>query len=313
VFRPFALLVTVLFVTVITSLCVGPYGFDLELIDIRWTRVVLGALVGASLACTGCVLQAVLRNPLADPFVLGVSGGAAAFGSAGIIFLPFTHFLVAPTAAFCGAIIVSLALVYFIKREDEPSGDRVLLLGIAVNAFAASFITVVKTLAPAGDTQTLLFWLIGSVGYIDATWLTVLLVICLPCLIVLMTRSAGIEILKLGDEEATRLGIEVAKQKRLIYLCSSILIGICVSTCGMIAFVGLTTAHMLRPFLGSNERVLIPATVILGATIVVAVDSISRLSFLFFGTELVAGALLSLLLAPVFVWILMKRSAYASA
>jgi len=310
--NPLFLLAAGFLLTTSIALCIGPSGFDLELIDLRWTRVALAAISGAALAMTGTVLQALMRNPLADPFVLGVSGGAAAFGSAAIIFLPFTHFFVAPLASFCGAIIASLALVYFLRQEIEGQRDRALLLGIAINAFAASFITVIKTIAPMRDTQTLLFWLIGSIGYIDATWLFILIAICAPCFALIFIRRHSLEILKLGDEEAFRLGVHVVFEKRLIYLCACILIAVSVSTCGMIAFVGLMTAHMLRPFIGSNEQVLIPASAFLGATMLVGIDAVSRLTFAFLGTELPVGALLSILGAPVFVWILCRQRAYVA-
>jgi iron complex transport system permease protein len=311
--KALATLAVVALCVIALALCTGPTGFDLELIDLRWTRVALGALAGSALAVTGCSLQALMRNPLADPFVLGVSGGAAAFGSAAIIFLPFSNFFVTPLAAFVGAMLVSVSLLYFLKREDEQGRDRALLLGIAINAFASSFITVIKTLAPMRDTQTLLFWLIGGIGYVDKVWLLAALAFSLMCLAILWSRARTLEILKLGDDEAFRLGVNIAQEKRLIYVAASCLVGICVSMCGMIAFVGLTTPHILRPFVGTRERELLPACALLGVILVTGVDTLSRLSYGIFGTELPVGALLALLGAPFFVWILCKRGSHAHA
>lgn len=295
------------------AIFIGPSGFDVELISLRFTRVALGALAGAILGLCGCALQALMRNPLADPYVLGVSGGAAAFGSAAIIFLPFSSFFMTPLAAFCGAVLVSLSLLYFLRRENDQGRDKALLLGIAINALASSFITVIKTLAPMRDTQTLLFWLVGGIGYVEPLWLVGALVTCIPFFAVLLARAKALEILKLGDDEATRLGVNVAREKRIIYLAASVLIGICVSLCGMIAFVGLTTPHMLRPFGLHRERVLLPASALLGATFVIAIDTLSRLCCSVFATELPVGALLALIGAPVFIWILVARGTHAEA
>lgn len=293
------------------AIFIGPDGFDTELVDLRLSRVLLGAFAGAALGATGCTLQALMRNPLADPYILGVSGGAAAFGSAAIIFLPFSHFLLPPFAALFGALTVSLALLAFLRREDEQRRDRALLLGIAINAFASSFVTVIKTLAPMRDTQTLLFWLIGSIGYLDVLWLLVAIACSLPFFYLLLTRGNVLNILKMGDDEAFRVGIDVAREKRMLYFACSCLVGLSVALCGMIAFVGLMTPHMLRPFVGHHERVLLPASCLVASLIVVVVDTLSRLSYGVFSTELPAGALLALIGAPVFVWIIWKGAHHA--
>jgi iron complex transport system permease protein len=248
-----------------------------------------------------------MRNPLADPYILGVSGGAAAFGSAAIVFLPFSHFFIPPFAAFVGAMVVSISLLYFLKREDEQRRDRALLLGIAINAFASSFVTVIKTLAPMRDTQTLLFWLIGSIGYVDGTWLILTLAISAPFFWLILSRANTLNILKLGDDEALRLGVDVAKEKRILYVAASCLVGLSVAMCGMIAFVGLMTPHLLRPFVGHHERSLLPASALFAAALVVAVDTLSRLSYGWFSSELPVGAMLALIGAPIFVWILFQR------
>lgn len=303
----FRLFILAALLTVALALCIGPTGFDTSLLAMRTSRVLLGALTGAALGATGCALQALMRNPLADPYVLGVSGGAAAFGAAAIIFLPFAFAFVTPLAAWMGAMLVSLALAYFLRREQDEHQNQALLLGIAINAFASSFITVLKTLAPMRDTQTLLFWLIGSIGYVDVTWLAMAYVISVPCLWLLLSRSDALELLRMGDDEALRLGVNVAREKKLVYLAASCLVGVSVSMCGMIAFVGLITPHMLKPFVGVRMRTLLPLSALLGLILVVSVDALSRLSYALVDTELSVGALLALLGAPVFVWILCKR------
>lgn len=297
--------------TMALAVCIGPTGFDLELLALRSSRVLLGALVGGALGLTGCTLQALMRNPLADAYVLGVSGGAAAFGTAAIIFLPFSNIFVTPVASWLGAILVSLSISYFLKHEHPHHRDRVLLLGIAINTFASSFITVIKTLAPMRDTQTLLFWLIGSIGYVELSWLLFAFTMSVPCFFLILRRADTLEILRLGDEEALRLGVNIAKEKRIIYLCASCLIALCVAMCGMIAFVGLVTPHLLRPFVGIHQRVLLPMSTLLGVVLVVVVDTFSRLSYSLFATELPVGALLALIGAPLFVWVLSRRSIFA--
>lgn len=304
-----SLLLTML--VVLAALCIGPTGIDLELTPLRSTRVLLGALAGASLGVTGCALQALLRNPLADPYILGVSGGAAAFGAAAIIFLPFSAAFVTPFASWLGSMLVSMALLYFLRHEAEYRRDRALLLGIAINAFASSFITVIKTLAPMRDTQTLLFWLIGSLGYVEPSWLLLAYAMSLPCLFILWRNHEALEVLKLGDDEALRLGLDVSRHKRVIYISASCLVGVCVSMCGMIAFVGLITPHMLKPWVGTHQRALMPMSGLLGIVLVTGVDTLSRLSYSWFETELPVGALLALFGAPLFVWILIQRGRFA--
>jgi iron complex transport system permease protein len=252
-----------------------------------------------------------MRNALADPYVLGVSGGGAAFGTAAIVFFPFSHALLTPICAWAGAMLVAFWLAYFLKREPSHQRDRVLLIGIAINSFASSFITVVKTLAPMRDTQTLLFWLIGSIGYVETRWLLFVFALALPCFWIILSRAHTLEILRLGDDEAMRLGVDVAREKRIVYVAASCLVGITVSMCGMIAFVGLITPHLLSPFFGIHMRTLLPLSTLAGAGLVVGVDMLSRYSYAFVGTELPVGALLALLGAPVFVWVLYKRSSHA--
>lgn len=291
--------------TLVASL-LGPQGWDVTLLTLRLSRVVLALLVGASLGAVGCALQAILRNPLADPYILGVSGGSAVFGALAIAFWAQAAFFWPPLMAITGAALATLAILLAMRRQHEGDTDMALLLGVAINAFSASFISVLKTWLPAQRTQSLIFWLMGSVGYLEYNWLLLALVLISLGLFLLWHKRAALELLVLGDDEATRLGLDVVKEKRWLFFACSLLVGMCVACCGMIGFVGLVVPHLLRPFMGNYQPRLLPFCMLLGAAVLLVSDTLSRLSFLAFSSEVPVGAITALLGAPIFVAILFR-------
>lgn len=291
------------------ALCAGPDGLALPTSDgtlaIRGPRVALAALAGAALATAGAALQALLRNPLADPFVIGVSGGAA-LGGAVCIALGAAAAAWIEGGAIAGAALSTLLLAWFLKRERN-STDATLLAGVVFNAFASAIITVMKTTMSAEKTQSMLFWLIGTIDYVTPSTLAIVGVSVALGVGVLVRHAGGLELLSLGPDEAERLGLDAERVRWQTYGAASLLVGAVVPVTGLIGFVGLVVPHALRITVTSDQRLLVPASALGGAAALLAFDGAARLSFRLFSTELPTGALTALFGAPLFAWALMRH------
>jgi len=294
----------------------GPGTDRAILLGLRLPRALLGAAVGAALAPAGVALQALLRNALAEPFVLGVSGGAALGGTA---------MLVASTALGGGALAgaaasgsgvalgaaagaaASTALVFALGRAGgRLSPESALLVGVVFNAFAAGLITVVKVLVPPEQAARLLYWLMGAVGYADAGTLAVGWALVAASVGALALLSGQLNLLALGDEEAASLGVEVGRARGAVFLASSVATGAAVALAGMVGFVGLIVPHFLRRILGPDHRLLVPASALFGAAFLVLADAVARLAFVPLGSEPPVGALTALAGGPFFLWLLRR-------
>jgi iron complex transport system permease protein len=276
------------------------------LVQLRGRRIVLALAVGASLSGVGAALQATLHNPLADPYIIGVSGGAALVGSVAVGLGVTASFAVAGFAV-GGALLSCVALVYFARHPLSGRSDVVVLVGVAINAFAAAGITLIKTLLPATDAQRLLFWLVGSLGYLSMGLLVGVVATAFVGLLVLLLDRGRLEVLALGDEEAHRLGVAPGPLRRRVFVASSAVVGVVVAFTGMIGFVGLVVPHLLRLIWGRDLRLVLPASVLAGAGLMVAFDATSRLLFNFWQTEIPVGAITALFGAPVFGLLLLRR------
>ncbi len=276
---------------------------------VRLPRVVLGLLVGAALASAGAVFQALLRNPLADPYVLGVSGGAALAGIAALA-LGSAHGWSSrsvPVAAFAGGLVAT-ALLYWIsggRGRSSPTG--LLLTGVVFNAFASAGIVFLAAVAGFFEGSRIFLWLIGhlSAVEIDAAGIvaaSVLLGLATACLL-----SRSLNLLALGDETAAHLGIPVERDRRLLLLATSLMVGAAVAVSGLIGFVGLIVPHALRLVIGSDHRLLVPAAALAGAGFLVASDTVART--LLGGRELPVGAVTALVGGPVFLYLLRRSLA----
>lgn len=281
------------------------------LLDARLPRVVLGAIAGGGLAIVGVAFQAVLRNPLAEPYVLGVSGGSALGATiailGGLAGATWIGASIVPLAALAGGM-GSTVLVYTLARSGTPgSATSVLLAGVVVNAFASALITFLKTLVSASKAQELLFWL---VGFLDVqSWREIALVALYASVgVAVLVRDAGrLNLLALGDEAAGGLGVDVrALERRTFFACSAV-VGAIVSLTGLIGFVGLVVPHALRRVVGPDVRVLMPASIFAGGGLLVLCDLISRLAFRWLHTEPPVGAVTALIGGPVFLALLRSR------
>lgn len=284
-------------------------------VDLRLPRVLLAAVTGAGLSVVGASYQALFRNPLAEPFVLGVSGGAAVGASLAIALdlpallltsLVSTAFVV-PTAAFIGGLAATW-LVYAIVRRAErgPSGATVLLTGIMINSIAAALITFLKILVSPARAQQLMRWLVGSIELPSTGALVgVALYTTVGC-VVLIRDAARLNLLSLGGESAALLGVDVRSLELRVFIASSCVVGAIVSLTGLIGFVGLIVPHALRRVIGADHRALLPMSMLVGAATLVVCDLGARFAFRGVGNELPVGAVTALIGGPLFLWLLVR-------
>jgi iron complex transport system permease protein len=277
-------------------------------LHIRLPRTGLAMLVGASLAVSGVVFQALLRNPLADPFVLGVSGGAAL---GGILALSFGTALglgyeVVPVAAFAGALLTTLLLYLIAGTGGRVSATNLLLTGVVFNAFASAAIVFLASIAGFTEGSRIYVWLIGNLSAARsdvAAVVALFLAVGLGCGGVL-ARSMNLMIL--GDEAAQQLGVPTELHKRILLLATSLMVGAAVSVSGLVGFVGLITPHLLRLVLGSDHRLLVPAAAAGGAAFLTVCDTVART--LMAGRELPVGAITALVGGPLFLYLLRRHN-----
>jgi len=274
---------------------------------VRLPRVILGALVGASLATAGVLFQALLRNPLADPYILGVSGGAALGGIAvlalgGALGLGYSA---VPPASFAGAVATLLLLFAVAGPRGHLSPTTLLLTGVVFNAFASAAIVFLASTAGLLDGARIFLWLIGNLS--DARsevsiWVAAFLALGLACALLL---ARGLNLLALGEEPAEQLGLDVERAKRLLLLATSLMVGAAVSAAGLVGFVGLIVPHLLRLVLGPDHRLLVPAAALGGAAFLVLSDTAART--VLGGRELPVGAITALLGGPLFLLLLRRQ------
>lgn len=318
-----AVLLLLLAGSTLLGLAVGPSGLGLDRVagalfgdsegpaaDIVWRirvpRLVLAMLVGASLSVAGVIFQALLRNPLADPFVLGVSGGAALGGIAVLsLGAPLSlGYAAVPFASFAGSLLVTLFLYTAAGVSGRVSATSLLLTGVVFNSFASAAIVFLASAAGLVEGSRIFLFLIGnlSVGRIDvAGWVALFLGIGVVCAL-LLARS--LNLLALGDEPAEQLGIAVDWHKRILLLATSLMVGAAVSVSGLIGFVGLIIPHLLRLVLGPDHRLLVPASALAGAAFLMLCDTAART--VLGGRELPVGAITALVGGPLFL-VLLRR------
>ena len=283
----------------------GPAGETARLVaSLRAPRVALAALVGAALALAGAAMQALLKNPLADPFLLGTSGGAAA--GAALAALAGVSPLLSPAAAFAGAACSSVSVAALARRGGRLDLQRLLLAGLIANAFFSAVLLVVFSVATAQAARTMLFWMMGSLA--DATFPRVGALLPWAALggVALAAYAAPLNLLAVGEENAAALGVDTERAKRLVFLAASLLTGVAVAFAGIIGFVGLLVPHAVRAAAGNDQRRLLPLCAIAGAALLVVADAVSRAAFA--PAELPIGAVTAAVGAPLFAWMLWRQS-----
>ncbi|MCV6612852.1 MAG: iron ABC transporter permease [Amphritea sp.] len=282
--------------------------------QIRLPRAVLSVLVGAALAVSGAAIQGLFRNPLADPGLIGVSGGAALAAVAMIVlgnsYLLFLQAWLEPysliVAAFLGGFLTTLLVARIATNKFGTSIVTMLLAGIAINIVTGAGIGIFTYMADDNQLRTLTFWSMGSLG--GATWETVAAAgaLILLAIVLIPLKAKSLNALLLGESEARHLGVNVDKVKRQVILLSALAVGAAVAVAGMIGFVGLIVPHLVRMTLGPDHRYLLPASAMLGGLFLLCADMISRT--LIAPAELPIGLITSIIGGPFFIALIIFRA-----
>jgi iron complex transport system permease protein len=274
---------------------------DGVLLNIRLPRVILGALIGASLATAGTLIQGMFRNPLADPGLIGISGGAAFFAALAIVF-NLMDFL--PIAAFLGGVITTFSIYRIATVKGRTSVATMLLAGIALNALAGAGIGMLITGAEDAQVRDITFWNLGSL--VGTTWdrVEIVLPFIVLSMLPMMLLALPLNALLLGDMEAEHLGFNVERIKLVIVILAAIAVGAGVAVAGIISFVGLIVPHLTRLLVGPDHRFVIPGSALLGGALLVIADLVART--IASGEEIPLGVVTALIGAPFFITLLLR-------
>jgi iron complex transport system permease protein len=285
--------------------------YGLIVMDIRLPRILLAIFVGAALSVAGTSFQALLRNPLADPYVLGVSSGASLGAILALIVAPHLPLpaaiadLLTPLGAFLGAG-ATIAAVYFLgRREGQIDSTTLLLAGVIAGSFLSAVIMFLMTSLTGGNLRGTAFWLMGNLSLSlqrEVMWaLGIAFAIAAG---VIYTTASDLNLLLSGEKEAMHLGVDVSRVRLVVYIAASVLTGLAVSVSGAIGYVGLLVPHVMRQLYGSDHRMLLPTAAFGGAIAVVIADTIART--VVSPAELPVGAMTALVGAPLFIYLLRR-------
>ncbi|MBK6723890.1 MAG: iron ABC transporter permease [Acidobacteria bacterium] len=273
------------------------------LFDIRLPRILLGACVGASLAVAGAGLQSLLRNPLAEPYLLGVSNGAA-LGTMLAFVLFESYEFARPVLAFGGAAVATLAVYRMAKSRSGMNVERLVLSGVIVTTFLSSVIVMLTTLLDAAKLRSFTFWLLGDLSQATQNGVYIALGASVIATIILSSQARGLNLMMVGERDAFDFGVEVGRVRMLVFAASSLAVGAAVAASGSVGYVGLIVPHLVRLTVGSDNRLVVPFSAIVGAIFVVFADTIARTAIA--PRELPVGAVTALIGAPLFIYLLRK-------
>ena len=292
------------FAEIVGTLWNRPDGINGQIIfNIRLPRILLGALVGGSLAAAGTILQGVMRNPLASPGIIGVSAGGGLGGILVMLVLPQFGYLLVP-AAFGGALVTAV-LVYLLAWKRGVNPVRLILAGVAVSAMLGAFSSTILILN-AEKAGGVLDFTIGSLSARSWPQIEQVAPYMAAGFAVALMLGQKLNILTLGDEVATGLGMRVERTRFLLLAVAALLAASAVSVAGLLGFVGLIAPHIVRIVIGSDNRFLIPASALFGGIMVVGCDTVGRMAM--YPSELPVGVIMSLLGPPFFLWLLRRHS-----
>ncbi len=271
--------------------------------QIRFPRVLLATLVGAALSLGGLVFQALLRNPLAEPYILGISGGSAIGAIIGIL-IGFSRFPGVSLTAFAGSIAILLLILVMSSGQTILKKDALLLSGVMVNAFCAAVIMFLVSMTQDSRLHNIIFWLMGDLSMVDMGHVGILAAILCPCFILIFWFSNSMNLLLMGKEMAQTLGVNIKSVTVILLVTTSFMVSATVSYCGLVGFVGLVIPHLLRLVFGPDHRVLVPACVLGGGAYLVSCDVLARV--LPKQGEMPAGVITAMIGAPLFIFLLKK-------
>jgi iron complex transport system permease protein len=281
--------------------------------QVRLPRVLLGLLVGASLGAVGAALQALFRNPLAEPFTLGVSGGGALGATLGIA-LGLGAKVAGVPLVFVTAFLGAGAAVFIVYRMALTGTvllpGALLLAGVVLNLIAGAGVIVIQYLTDYTRALQILRWMIGSLDVVGFGLLWRMLIFLVPGLLLLLATARDLHLLAMDEETAASLGVDVRRVERMVYVASSLVVGVTVAIAGPIGFVGLVVPHAVRRLFGEDVRLVLPLSLLLGAAFLVAADTVARTVLR--GSELPVGAVTGILGGPMFLLLLSKQKRYSA-
>lgn len=307
-----ASLLSVVFAIAQGSISLSPYavwqallgqgsGLNQTLVlELRLPRVMAGFATGGLLAVAGALMQILLRNPLADPYVLGISGGASVAALAAIL-LGISGVLMSGMA-FVGAVFSSLLVFGLSVRLGSTATMRLLLTGVVIAAGWGALITLMLALAPPYKIPGMLYWLMGDLSYAGTPWLAWLVLV--PVCLILMPLGRSLNVLARGPLQAAALGVNVKRLEQWVFVLASLLTAIAVTTAGSVGFVGLVVPHMLRMMLGNDQRLILPASALAGGCLVTLADTLARTVIA--PEQLPVGVITALIGVPIFLYLLQR-------
>ena len=273
--------------------------------DIRMPRVLLAACVGASLAVAGAALQALLRNPLAEPYLLGVSNGAALGTMLAFVF--FEQFVFArPLLAYAGAGLATFVVYQMARSRAGMNVERLVLSGVIVTTFLSSIIVLLTSLLDAARLRGFTFWLLGDLSQATMNGFYLTLVASVIGTIVLTAQARPLNLMMIGERDALDFGVETSRVRLIVFAMASLLVGTAVAASGSVGYVGLIVPHLVRLAIGSDNRNVIPISAFAGAIFVVLADMFARTAIA--PRELPVGAITALIGAPMFIYLLRRSN-----
>ena len=274
------------------------------LFDIRLPRVLLGACVGASLAVAGASLQSLLRNPLAEPYLLGVSNGAALGTMLAFVF--FANFEWArPICAIAGASLATFAVYRMAKSRAGMNTERLVLSGVIVTTFLSSILVLLTSLLDTAKLRSFTFWLLGDLSQATKNGFILTAIAVVLGTILLSSQAKALNLMMIGERDAFDFGVEVGRVRLIVFATASALVGISVAASGSVGYVGLIVPHLIRLIVGSDNRLVVPFSAIAGAIFVIFADTIARVAIA--PRELPVGAITALIGAPMFIYLLRRN------
>jgi iron complex transport system permease protein len=284
----------------------APSEEELILFSVRLPRILFAGIVGASLSLGGVVFQALLRNPLADPYVLGISGGSALGAIIGIVLGASSFYLGVPFLAFSGALI-TVFLVFIVA--GGPRGvlldNSLLLAGVVVNSFFSAAILFALSIVNSMELHSISFWLMGDLSRVALKEIAVAALCLVACCAILCMQARKLNLMVQGEETALQLGVNVRATKYILLIVTSLITSVAVSLAGIIGFVGIMVPHMMRLVFGSDHRLLMPAAALFGASFLVVADTLARIVIA--PAELPVGVITALCGAPYFIFLMRRK------
>ena len=315
-----SILILAVFIVMFLSLCIGSVKVSLSqifnpsdriikeiLFKIRLPRIILGFAVGGALAIAGVILQGLFRNPLVEPYTLGISGGAGVFVCLNIVLKIYQKFgvITFPISGFVGAGLV-IILVYILSiKKGKLRIQGLLLTGVMISFISSSLIMLIMAVTKSENLHGIIFWIMGCLEEPNIFLVKMTLLISILGLLISYIFCLDLNAFSCGEEEAHHLGIDVEKTKRLLFILASVLTGVCVSVAGIIGFVGLLVPHLMRMFVGEDHRILLLSSYLCGAGFLIFSDTLART--IISPLELPVGVITGVIGGSLFIYVLTKR------